>query len=64
MHTGFFVEKPEGKGPIAGHKRRLEDTVKMDLEEIRWADVDWINQAQDRDKWRALVIVVVNFVVL
>ena len=53
---GGSVGKPEGKRPLGGHKHRLEDIIKM--------DVDWINLAHDRDKWPAFMIAVMNFRVL
>jgi hypothetical protein len=46
-----LVGKPESKGP----KHRWEDNNKMDLEEILWDSVDWINLAEDKDKWQAVV---------
>jgi hypothetical protein len=55
-----LVEKPEGKRPLRRPRRRWVDNVRMDLGEIGWGDVDWIGLAQDRDKWRALVNVVMN----
>jgi hypothetical protein len=50
-----FVGKPAGKRPLGGPRRRWVDNIKMDLKEIRWDGVDWIDTAQDRDQWRALV---------
>jgi hypothetical protein len=41
-------------------KRRWKDDIKMDLREIGWGGVDWIDLAQDRDQWRALVNTVMN----
>jgi hypothetical protein len=41
-------------------RRRWEDNIKMDLREVGWGGVDWINLAQDRDRWRALVNTVMN----
>jgi hypothetical protein len=56
------VRKPEGKRPVGRPRRKWEDNIKMyNLREIRWDDVDWIDLAQDRDKWRALVNTVMNF---
>jgi hypothetical protein len=57
----ILVGKPEGKRPL-GKKttRRWEDNIKMDLREIGWGGMDWIDLAQDRDQWRALVIKVMN----
>jgi hypothetical protein len=47
--------KPEGKRPLGRPRRRWVDNVKMDLMEIGWGGMDWIDLAQDRDQWRALV---------
>jgi hypothetical protein len=41
-------------------RRRWEDNIKMDLREVGWEGMDWINLAQDRDRWRALVSAVMN----
>jgi len=54
------VGKPEGKRPLGRHRRRWEDNFKMDLREAGCGGVDWIELAQDRDRWRALVNVVMN----
>jgi hypothetical protein len=55
------VGKPEGKRPLGRPKRKWMDNIKMDLREIGWNnDVDWIELAQDRDQWRALVNTVMN----
>ena len=50
-----LVEKPEGKRPLGRHKRRWED-----LQEVGCRGMDWIEVAQDRDRWWALVIAVMN----
>jgi hypothetical protein len=55
MHIGFWRGKPEGKRPLGRPRRRWVDNIKMDLREIGWNGVDWIDLAQDRDQWRALV---------
>jgi hypothetical protein len=56
-----LVGKPEGKGPLERPRRRWEDGIRMDLREIGWGGgVEWIHLAQDRDRWRALVIAVMN----
>jgi hypothetical protein len=46
--------------PLGRPRRRWEDNIKMDLREIGFGDVDWINWARDRDRWRALVNTVMN----
>jgi hypothetical protein len=51
----ILVGEPEGKRPLARPKRRWVDNIKMDLREIGWDGMDWIDLAQDRDQWRALV---------
>jgi hypothetical protein len=51
----ILVGKPEGKRPLGRPRRRWMDNIKMDLREIEWDGVDWIELAQDRDQWRALV---------
>jgi hypothetical protein len=51
---------PEGKRPLGRPRRRWVDNIKMDLREIRWDGGDWIDMAQDRDQWRALVNTVLN----
>jgi hypothetical protein len=50
-----LVGKPEGKRPLGRPRRRWEDNIKMDLQEVGCGGVDWIELAQDRDRWRALV---------
>jgi len=55
-----LVGKPEGKRPIGRHGRRWEDSIKMNLEEVECGGMDWIELAQDRDIWRALVNPVMN----
>ena len=52
--------KPEGKRPLGRPRRRWEDSIKMDFQEVGCGGMDWIELAQDRDKWRALVNVVMN----
>jgi hypothetical protein len=53
--------KPEGKRILGRPKSRWVDNIKMDLREIGWYGVDWIDMAQDMDQWRALVNMVLNF---
>jgi hypothetical protein len=52
--------KAIGKRPLGRARRRWVDNIKMDLREIEWSGVDWIDMVQDRDQWRALVKRVVN----
>jgi hypothetical protein len=54
------VGKPEGKRPLRRPKRRLEDNIKMGLREIGWGGMDWIDLAEGRDQWRALLKTVMN----
>ena len=54
-----LVGKPEGKRPLGRPRRRWEDNTKMDLQEVRYGGVDWIELAQDRGRWRAFVNAVV-----
>jgi hypothetical protein len=56
----ILVGNPEGKRPLGRPRRRWVDNIKMDLGEIGWDGVDWIELAQDRDQWRALVNTVMN----
>jgi hypothetical protein len=53
---GFLVGRPEGKRPLERGRLILEDNIKMDLEEVGGGFVDWMELAQDRDRWRALVL--------
>jgi PAS domain-containing protein len=54
------VRKPEGKRPLGRPRCRWVDNIKMDIREIGWDGVDWIELAQDRGQWRALVNTVMN----
>ena len=56
-----LVGKPEGKRPLERPRRKWEDTIKMDLQEVGGDRGDWMELAQDRDGWRALVGTVRNF---
>jgi hypothetical protein len=52
--------KSRRKRPLGRPRHRLEDNIKMDLREIGWGDIDWIDLTQDRDQWRAFVNMVMN----
>ena len=54
------VGKPEGKRPLGRPGRRWEDIIKMDIQEVGRGCGDWMELAQDRDRWRALVSTVMN----
>jgi len=56
----ILVGKREGKRPLGGSMHRWEDNIEMDLQEVGCEGVDWIDLAQDRDRWRALVNAVMN----
>ena len=60
MHK-VLVGKPKGKRPLGSPRRRWEDNIKMDLQEVGRGGVNWMELAQDRDRWRALVSTVMNF---
>jgi hypothetical protein len=54
------VGKPEGRRPLGRPRRRWEDNIKMDLQEVGGGCGDWVKLAQDRNRWRALVSTVRN----
>jgi hypothetical protein len=58
----LLVGKPEGKRSLGRPRRRWMDntSIRMDLAEVGWGDVDWIGLAKDRNRWRALVNSVLN----
>jgi hypothetical protein len=56
----LLVVKPEGKRPLGRPRRRWVDNIRMDVGEAGWGDVDWIDLAKDRNRWRALVNLVLN----
>jgi len=56
----ILVWKPERKRPLGIPRRRWEDNIKMDLQEVGCRSMDWIDVAQDRDRWRALANSVKN----
>jgi len=55
-----LVGKPEGKRLLGRPRRKWEDNIKMDLQEVGCGGMDWIELAQDRDGWRELVTAVMN----
>ena len=52
--------KPEGKRPLERPRHRWEDNIKMDLQEVGCGGMDWIDLAQDRDRWRSVTNMVMN----
>jgi hypothetical protein len=61
---GFLVGKPEGKRPLGRPRRSWEDSIKMDFQEVGCGDMDWIELAEDRDRWQASVNAAMNLRVL
>jgi len=57
---GVLVGRPEGRRPLGRPRRRWEDNIRMDLREVGCGCVDWMEPAQDRERWRALVSAVMN----
>jgi hypothetical protein len=55
-----LVGKPEGKRPLGRPRCRWEGNIKMDVQEVGCGDMDWIEMAQDRDRWQALVNAIMN----
>ena len=55
-----LVDKPDGKRPLGRPRRRWEDNIKMDLQELGKGCGDWMELGQDRDRWRPLVSTVMN----
>jgi len=58
-----YTEKPVGKRQFGIPRHRWEDNIKMDLQEVGCEGMDWIELAQDRDRWRALVNALMNFLI-
>jgi hypothetical protein len=63
VNTGVLVGKPEGRRPFGRYRHRQEDNIKVDIQEMGWGvgDMDWIYLVQYRDRWQAVVNVVMNF---
>jgi hypothetical protein len=59
-HIQGLVLKPEGRRPLGRPGRRWEDNIKVDRQKVGCGAMDWIELAQDRDRWRALVTAVMN----
>jgi hypothetical protein len=57
---GILVGKPEGKRPLGRPRSRWVDNSRMDLREVGWAGMDWIDLAQNGDRWRTVVNMVMN----
>jgi hypothetical protein len=57
---GILVGKQQGKKPLGRPRRRWVDNITMDIKDIRWDGMDWLELAQDRDQWRALANTVTN----
>jgi len=57
----ILVGKPEGKRSLGRPRRRWDDIIRTDLQEVGWVGMDWIDLAQDRDRWLAFVNAVMNF---
>jgi hypothetical protein len=60
----ILVGRPEGRRSLGRPRPRWEDNIKTDLQEVGWGGTDWIDMAQDRDWWRAVVSAVMNVRVL
>ena len=56
-----WVGKPEGKRPLGRPRHGWEDNIKVDLQEVGCGSMDWVELAQDRDRWQALVNALMNF---
>jgi hypothetical protein len=60
----LLVAKPEGKRPLVRSRPKWKDDIRMDLREMGWGCVEWIQLTQDRDRWRAVVNTVIKLRVL
>jgi hypothetical protein len=61
MHTGYWCEKPEGKRRLGRSRRKCVANIKIYFKETECGGMDWTDLAQDRDQWKALVNMVMNF---
>jgi hypothetical protein len=59
--TSVLVGRPDGKRPLERRKHRWEDNIKMDLQQMRMEGMDWIDLAEGRDRWWALLNALTNF---
>jgi hypothetical protein len=57
---GILVGRPEGRRPLGRPRRRLEDNIKMAFQEVGLVGMNWIELAQNRDRWSVLVVAVMN----
>ena len=57
---GVLVRKPEGKRPLGRPRRKWDDNIKKDFQDVGCEGMDWIDVAQDRDRWRALMNAALN----
>jgi hypothetical protein len=60
MHRGYWRGKPEGSRTLGRPRCRWVDNIKMDLREIKWVSMEWIDLAENMDQWKALVNTVMN----
>jgi hypothetical protein len=60
MHVGCWCENQNERDPLGRPRRRSVDNIKLDLRDIGWNGVDWIDMAENRDQWRDLVYTVLN----
>ena len=60
VHTGFWWGRRDGKRSLGRYRRRWEDNIKMNLQEVGWGGMDFIDLAHDSDRWRALVKVIMK----
>jgi hypothetical protein len=56
----ILMGRPEERRPLGRTRRRWEANIKMDLQDVGWGGMEWIDMAQDRDRWRAVVSAVMN----